>query len=445
MNFKKVLNVLLILLIAVLGFFLIKSNNLPKYHTFFFSFIFFIAADYYIWLHIHKQIPKIRFISIPFKIIYWLSLFLVLVLLISTLLSDIKIWHPVLRTYLFGLIFVFYVPKLIIALFLFISDIFRFIKFTNAFIFNRAKFHQKFPNKRWKPIVISGYIIGIFTFIVLIWGMISEEFDFEVKDIDIEFSNLPASFDSLKIVQISDIHIGSWYGHKPLDNAIDKINELNPDIVFFTGDMVNFSSQEALIYKENLKKISAPLGVFAILGNHDYGDYSKWKDQKEKEANMQILFDFYKEIGWNLLRNEGIKLAKGKDTIQIIGVENWGKNPRFPQKGDIKLATSNLDSTKFSILLSHDPTHWQYIISKEYPKINLTLSGHTHAMQMGIEHDNFEWSPSGFIYKYWGGLYQNETNRNQYLYVNRGLGVVGYPGRIGIKPEITLIRLHKKL
>ncbi len=271
MKFSRILTILLVLLISILGIYLIESDIMPKYNSFFLFFIFLIIGDFYVWTHIKKGMHSNNVISVPIRIIYWMSVFLLLIFLIGSILNDIKMWNHIFRTYLIGIILVLYVPKLIIAFFILISDLLRLFKFLNAFLFNRAKFHQKFPNKRWKPIIIFGYFLGLFTFVILIWGMIYDEFNFEVKEVKFEFSNLPQSFDSLKIVQISDIHIGSWYGQEPLDKAIQKINGISPDIVLFTGDIVNFSTQEVLNYKENLRKVKAPLGVYAVLGNHDYG------------------------------------------------------------------------------------------------------------------------------------------------------------------------------
>jgi predicted MPP superfamily phosphohydrolase len=273
--------------------------------------------------------------------------------------------------------------------------------------------------------------------------MIFTEFDFQLRKVSINSDRIPQSFKGLKIVHISDFHLGSWYGKKPLQKAVDMINELKPDIIFFTGDMVNYATNETVGYTDILKQLKAKKGVYAILGNHDYGDYVKWNSAEEKQKNMQDFEDFYKQISWILLKNENIRIQSDSSFISIVGVENWGKDVRFPKKGDISKALQGVDNNDYTILLSHDPSHFENLIGLKYPQVDLCLSGHTHGMQMGISTDNFEWSPAQLQYKYWGGLYENTINgKKQYLYVNRGIGVIGYPGRIGIKPEITLIELN---
>ena len=278
----------------------------------------------------------------------------------------------------------FYAPKIFAILCLFLADLVRLIKFSYTFIFKRNKFCQKFNNGRWKPLLYFGNLGALFIFIMLLRGMIFGEFDFKVKKVYIEFEKLPSAFDGLKIVQISDIHLGSWYGKAPLERAVNMINNLHPDIICFTGDLVNYTTSEVYPYEDVLKKLHAPLGKFAILGNHDYGEYVAWKNEHEKNQNMIDLYNFEKRIGWDLLLNSNARVEKDSSFIYIAGVENWGKNFRFPKKGDINKAMSDIDSNAFTILLSHDPSHWDEIISKNYQSIPLTLSGHTHGMQMEL-------------------------------------------------------------
>jgi predicted MPP superfamily phosphohydrolase len=353
-----------------------------------------------------------------------------------------KYWNAIFRTYLTGIMLVLYLSKIFAVCFLMMADILRFLKFAFTFIFHRNRFQQKFSNPRWKPILFLGNTLAIFVFLLLINGMINGEFDFKVKKIKLEFANLPAAFDGLKIVQISDIHLGSWYGKAPLLKAVNMINELHPDIICFTGDLVNYTTDEAYRFEDVLKQLSAPLGIYAILGNHDYGEYVMWKQEADKYRNLLDLYAFEKRLGWNLLLNRNICIEKDSSFIFIAGVENWGKSPRFPKKGDLRKAIQGIDSNAFCILLSHDPSHWEVMISKDYQQIPLTLSGHTHGMQMGYVTDKTEWSPAAFFYKHWAGLVSNPSSKQpQYLYINRGLGVIGYPGRVGIMPEITLFEL----
>jgi hypothetical protein len=256
---------------------------------------------------------------------------------------------------------------------------------------------------------------------------------------------LPPSFDGFRIVQISDIHLGSWAFKDKLKEAVEIINEQKPDMVFFTGDMVNYTSYESYEYADILKEIRPPSGVFAIMGNHDYGDYVSWRSVQAKIDNREYLEEIYKYLGWKLLLNEHVVVRKGDDSIAVIGVENWGGTKRFPRLGDLDKATSGSEGMEIQLLLSHDPSHWEKLVTKKFRKIDITFSGHTHGFQMGIECCGIRWSPSQYMYGTWAGLYDKpvEGSHPQYLYVNRGLGSVGYPGRIGILPEITLIVLHK--
>lgn len=257
------------------------------------------------------------------------------------------------------------------------------------------------------------------------------------------FDNLPEAFEGFKIIQISDLHLGSFLSQEPILQLARSMKNLQADIVVFTGDLVNEIAEEALDFLPVLKQITS-LPVYAILGNHDYGDYFYGKDDLTgKLHNMQLMEEIYQTLGWRLLKNEHVLIEKATEKIALIGVENWGYHARFQKYGDIEKATNNLDLDKyFTILLTHDPTHFEHVVEKQKLNIPLTLSGHTHGMQMGIRTKNFRWSPSAGIYKYWGGLYENENA--QKIYVNTGYGYIGMPARIGIYPEITLIELRKK-
>jgi len=443
-NLKKISIFILLISVIILGVFFITAHELPKYKSFMLSFFILILSDFYLWTSVKQIIYKqFGIFKIVLFIFYWLTLILSFVFFAASLLIDVKDWNTVFRTYLTGLMLVLYIPKVFATIFLFLSDFFRLLKFIFTFLFNRKLFTQKFPNKRWKPILFFGNTGAFVIFTLLIWGMIFSEFNFKVRKVNLHFQNLPASFKGLKIVQISDLHLGSWYSNNVLAKAVEMINDLKPDIIFFTGDLVNYSTAETQNFGEVLGKLRANKGIYSILGNHDYGDYVNWKTEDAKTKNMQDLLEFENNIGWNLLKNSNTKIQLDSSFIYIVGVENWGKNPRFPKKGNLKMALEGVDTNAFIILLSHDPSHWEMMVSKQYQYIALTLSGHTHGMQMGIETDDFEWSPAEIFMKYWAGLYENKNAANtQYLYVNRGLGVIGYPGRIGISPEITLIELN---
>lgn len=283
-------------------------------------------------------------------------------------------------------------------------------------------------------LIIGGTTLGSF-----LYG-ITNRYDYRIKRIKIKMPTLPAAFRGMKIVQVSDIHSGSFDNHRAVERGIKMVMDEKPDIIFFTGDLVNNKAEEVIPYMDIFSQLHAPMGVYSTLGNHDYGDYVEWPSQAAKTANLQHLKNIHGEMGWRLLMNEHIVLEKGTDKIAILGVENWSAKGQFPKYGSLENAYRGLPEKNIpvKILLSHDPSHWDAQVTPTYKDINLTLSGHTHGMQFGIEIPGFKWSPVKYVYKNWAGLYQQD---NQYLYVNRGFGFLGYPGRLGILPEITVIEL----
>lgn len=288
---------------------------------------------------------------------------------------------------------------------------------------------------------ISHVVLGALTlpFSTLLYGLLRTSTDFKIHRLKLFFSRLPAEFNGLKIVQISDIHTGSILYPEGLKKAVAMIQELKPDMILFTGDLVNNTTDEAYPFEETLSQLQAPMGVYSVLGNHDYGDYHIWPNEAAKKQNMENMISLHRRIGWKLLRNEHIMIEKNNSFLALVGVENWGAAPRFPKYGDIVKATQGLNDDTFKILMSHDPSHWDAQINGKRPDIDLTLSGHTHGFQFGVEIPGFRWSPSQYMYKQWAGLYRSG---HQMIYVNRGLGCIGYSGRIGIRPEITLITLQ---
>ena len=268
--------------------------------------------------------------------------------------------------------------------------------------------------------------------------MVRGAFNYKIHAVKIVLPNLPSAFNGLKIVQISDIHSGSFISTTHLEEAINMINRQNADVIFFTGDLVNNLATETELLMEVLNKIEAPMGVFSILGNHDYGDYVQWDSREAKKKNLNDIKNIHAQLGWKLLMNEHVPLKKDDSEIVIIGVENWGANLNFPKYGDLKKAHTGTEKYPVKLLLSHDPSHWNFQVKEEYKDIDVTFSGHTHGFQFGIEIPGFKWSPAEYVYKQWAGLYQHD---DQYIYVNRGLGFIGYPGRVGILPEITVLEL----
>ena len=289
-------------------------------------------------------------------------------------------------------------------------------------------------------IPLAGLVSGFIPFFAIVYAIFRSRYRFKVHHIKIKFEEIPESFNELRIVQISDIHLGSFNDRYHIfDRAVNMINHLEPDFIFFTGDLVNNLASELKDWDSTFRQLSAKRGKYSVLGNHDYGDYHQWETPEAKQANFEAIKKFHGDIGFRLLLNEATIIKINNETIGIIGVENWG-NPPFKQYGSLQNALKPVMDIPFKILLSHDPTHWQQEVVKD-TDIALTLSGHTHGMQAGINFRNRKWSPIKYKYKHWAGLY-NEGG--QYLYVNRGLGWLGFPGRLGMRPEITFITLLKK-
>lgn len=284
---------------------------------------------------------------------------------------------------------------------------------------------------------IFGLVAGFLPFFTILYAIFGARYRFKVHRIKVKCERLPESFNGLQVVHISDLHLGSFgFRYHIFKKAVDMINELDPDLIFFTGDLVNNYAWELRGWEPVLKKMKAKRGKFSILGNHDYGDYSEWETETEKQENFDSIKKFHKNVGFKLLLNESAKFTIGDQTIAIVGVENWGKPP-FKQYGNLDKAMQHVEEIPFKILLTHDPSHWDAdVVGKT--DIALTLSGHTHGMQAAVAIGNKQWSPIQLKYKQWSGLYKKNL---QQLYVNRGLGWMGFPGRIGMRPEITLIEL----
>ena len=328
---------------------------------------------------------------------------------------------------------IFVLPKLLSVIFLLIGDFTRFVEF--GFKYFTAK-ENYFPERRKFISTTALAAAGIFSALA-IDGIIFGKYRHTVRKVKLRFKNLPENFKGYKIVQISDVHSGSFFNPQKLQKAIDLINEQDADVVLFTGDMVNNYADEFKPFIPLFKSIKAKDGKFSILGNHDYGDYGAWNSREEKAQNIPTLKNYQAEAGFKLLRNENIALEKNGEKIYLLGVENWGIKP-FPQYGDLDKALKGVPEDAIKVLMSHDPTHFDEVVKKHKTHVHLTLSGHTHGMQFGLDLKNIKWSPVKFKYKKWADLYES---KGKYLYVNRGFGVIAYPGRVGINPEITVIEL----
>ena len=333
----------------------------------------------------------------------------------------------------------FLLTKLIIAVILLIDDLRRGGYFFASLFSAKDGISPAIESGMTRSDFIAkcALLFGGTVFATILYGM-SNRYNYHVKKIKLNYDNLPSSFKGLRIVQISDIHSGSFNDTLAVQKGIDMILAQKPDVIFFTGDLVNNKSEEMLDYMSIFSKLNAPLGVYSILGNHDYGDYVEWQSAEEKLNNLNQLKEIHAKMGWRLLLNEHVLLQKEDETIAVIGVENISFRNRFHSYGDLKTAYDGAQNHAFKILLSHDPSHWDGEVNSKYADIDLTLSGHTHGAQFGIEIPGLKWSPIQYMYKQWAGVYQNEK---QYLYVNRGFGFLGYPGRVGILPEITVIDL----
>lgn len=330
---------------------------------------------------------------------------------------------------------IFIIPKLLIVLMLLLDDIIRVFGYGMSSISSSSAAH--FPARR-KFLSIIGFATAALLSYAFIDGIIFGKYRHNVRKVKIKIANLPASFKGYKVLQISDVHSGSFFHPEKLQHAIDLINEQNADLVLFTGDMVNNFAEEFEPFIPLFKTIKSKDGKLSVLGNHDYGDYADWPSAAEKAKNIPKLVEFQKLAGFEMLRNENRIIEKNGEKLYILGVENWGIKP-FPQYGDLDKASENVPPEAAKILMSHDPTHFDYVVKKHPSNVQLTLSGHTHGMQFGIDLKNFRWSPVKYKYPKWADLYESDGKN---LYVNRGFGLIGYPGRVGIEPEITLFELN---
>ncbi len=266
----------------------------------------------------------------------------------------------------------------------------------------------------------------------------TNKYNYQLRKIRLSFNNLPKAFKGLKIVQISDIHSGSFNDKAAVERGVDMVLKANPDLILFTGDLINDRATEMHDYMDVFSRIKAPMGVYSILGNHDYGDYVSWPNSQAKRENLEHLKQVHAQLDWRLLLDEHVVLEKNNEQIALLGIQNWSAFGRFPKYGSMEKAYPGTEKYPFKILMSHDPSHWDAEVRVKYPDIDLMLSGHTHGMQFGVENPYFKWSPVQWFYKEWAGLYEAGKQK---LYVNRGYGFIGYPGRVGILPEITLIEL----
>ena len=374
-------------------------------------------------------------------ITYWVVSFFTVATMLSFPYLQFLQTSKIFRNYVFAILIGLFLAKLIGSLFFVADDIRRgaLLLMNKIFPLSGAQYMgpegQGIPRSTflsWLGLGLGGTLFG-----TLLFGF-GNKYNYQVKKIKLSFKNLPAAFKGMRMVHISDIHSGSFQDIRAVNKGIDLILKQQPDLIVFTGDLVNDRATEMEPYQNSFGRLTAPLGVFSTLGNHDYGDYVQWPTAQAKVDNLEALKKVHANMGWRLLMNEHVVLEKKGEKIALLGIENWGAKARFPKYGKMDLAHPGTENIPFKILLSHDPSHWDAQILPEYPGIDLMLSGHTHGMQFGLENPYFKWSPVQWMYKQWAGLYEQGAQK---LYVNRGYGFIGYPGRVGILPEITVIEL----
>jgi uncharacterized protein len=408
--------------------------------TIFFFIVFFLLIDYYFfqgilvvsrnWSPLWKGVIRYGF---------WIPTVLCFFALLWWAFDDPYRYSANFRNWVITGIVATYFSKIVGILFLFIDDLQRGVRWVFSYfqkssstnspgeVISRSEFLSK------TALIAASVPLGAFAY-----GIISGAHDYRIRKVNINLPNLPKSFDGLKIAQLSDIHSGSFWNKTAVKGGVEMLLGERPDVIFFTGDLVNNESSEVKDYMDVFDKLRAPLGVFSITGNHDYGDYKSWATKEAKQQNFQDLITAHKNLGFDLLLNKNRFIEQGGEKLAILGVENWGT--RFSKHGELDLAYKGSEEAAVKLLLSHDPTHWDAQVRPTYSDIDVTFSGHTHGAQFGVNIGDFTWTPVQHVYKQWGGLYQEG---NQYLYVNRGFGYLGYPGRVGMPPEITVFELKR--
>ncbi|MBH2005178.1 MAG: metallophosphoesterase [Sphingobacteriia bacterium] len=401
-----------------------------------------LLLDYYVFQAVKVVTQPL---SERWRIVVHYSYWVVSVLTIAALLSFPFIQalqsSRTYRNYIFAILVGLFLAKLVGSFIFFTDDIRRVLPWAvnkairikgNTFVGENGDMMSRSTFLSWAGLGLGGTLFG-----TLLMGFVNK-YNYQVKKHTLRFPNLPKAFNGLKLLHISDIHSGSFQDPAAVMRGVNLILQQEADVILFTGDLVNDRASEMDEYKAIFSRLKAPMGVFSTLGNHDYGDYVQWPSAASKTANLESLKQVHAEMGWKLLMNEHQVLERDGEKIALLGIENWGAKGRFPKYGKMDQAYPGTESISFKILLSHDPSHWDAQVKTSYPDIDIMLSGHTHGMQFGLENPYFKWSPVQWMYKQWAGLYEDGKQK---LYVNRGFGFIGYPGRVGILPEITVLEL----
>lgn len=373
------------------------------------------------------------------QVVYWIVSGLTLLFLLSFPYIQSLQTSKIFRNYIFAILVGLFFAKLIGSVFFLADDFRRGGLWLMSKLFSGNGAHYVDDEGRisrstflsWMGIGIGSSLFG-----TLLYGF-SNKYNYQLKRIKLSFPNMPLAFKGLKVIHISDIHSGSFQNKQAVQHGVDMILNEKADLILFTGDLVNDRHDEMAGYIDVFSQLKAPMGVFSTLGNHDYGDYVSWPSEDAKMKNLEQLKQVHAALGWRLLMNEHVILQKGGQQIALLGIENWGAKGNFPKYGKMNEAYPGTEKYPLKILMSHDPSHWDAEVRTKYPDIDLMLAGHTHGMQFGIENPYFKWSPVQWMYKQWAGLYEEGKQK---LYVNRGYGFIGYPGRVGILPEITVLQ-----
>ena len=403
--------------------------------------IIILLIDLYVFqavkLTAQTATPKIKFIVYG---LYWAVSAVVVITLAVMPYINLDNWPKSFRTYWMAIIIGLFLSKALTVIFLVADDLRRVLQWGGGKLFYQYVQGEPFKGAgisrsvfmSWLGLAVGGGLMAS-----MMYGFVNK-YRYQLKKVKLNFPNLPEAFKGLKLVHISDVHSGSFTDKKAVEHGVKMIMAQEADLILFTGDLVNDHASEMNDYTEIFARLNAPMGVFSTLGNHDYGDYRQWSSEDEKQQNLERLKQLQANMGWRLLMNEHVVLEKQGQQIALLGIENWGAKANFPKYGKLNEAYAGAEKYPFKILMSHDPSHWDAQVRPEYSDIDLTLSGHTHGMQFGVELPGFKWSPVQYVYKQWAGLYEEEKQK---LYINRGYGFIGYPGRVGILPEITLIEL----
>jgi predicted MPP superfamily phosphohydrolase len=414
---------------------------LPRMITLLIVFIVFLLIDFYVFqavLNVSRQWPTMWKSAVRYG--FWIPTLLSMAALLWWNLGNPYSVSTGLRNWIITGVFAVYFSKLFGVVLLLIDDAQRLVRWV-ARIFTRPA-ADPLPGEaitRSQFLSQAAMAATAIPFGAMVYGIVSGAHDYRVRRLSIPLKNLPMSFNGLRLVQLSDIHSGSFFNQKAVRGGVEMVLNEKPDLIVFTGDLVNNETREVNDYINIFSKLRAPLGVYSITGNHDYGDYKSWPTPAVKQKNFHDLVEAHRLMGFDLLLNENRIIEQNGAQLALIGIENWGAG-RFSKYGKLDEAYKGAEHAPVKILLSHDPSHWDAHVRPEYSDIDLMLAGHTHGFQFGVEVGNFKWSPSQYAYKQWAGLYQEG---DQYLYVNRGFGYIGYPGRVGMPPEITVIELKR--